>query len=119
MLVREAHNLWNKHNSRVKCALLNLLSPHISSSGRYMAGLYVYNVMQCPMEAIHGRQSLLHNAAAAGLIGYVGVSRGALGIPFVDPSFTYRYPQVSAPMLAFMVYGGLAGALAGFGGKRL
>eukprot|EP00545_Synedropsis_sp_CCMP1620_P014454 CAMPEP_0119003568 /NCGR_PEP_ID=MMETSP1176-20130426/641_1 /TAXON_ID=265551 /ORGANISM="Synedropsis recta cf, Strain CCMP1620" /LENGTH=140 /DNA_ID=CAMNT_0006955181 /DNA_START=19 /DNA_END=441 /DNA_ORIENTATION=- len=87
--------------------------------GRYMGGIYVYNVVQCPMEAIHGRQSLLHNVMAAGMLGYVGVSRGVLGVPFVDPTFTYRYPQVSAPMLAFMIYGGIAGALSAFGGKPL
>ena len=84
-----------------------------------MAGIYLYNVVQCPMEAIHGRQSLLHNVAAGGMIGYVGVSRVVLGIPFVDPSFVYKYPQLSAPGLAFLVYGGMAGLLAGLGGKSM
>jgi hypothetical protein len=84
-----------------------------------MAGIYVYNIVQCPMEAVHGRQSLLHNVMAAGMLGYVGVSKGVLGVPFIDSSFAYRYPRVSPPMLAFAVYGGIAGALSAFGGKPL
>ena len=83
----------------------------------YAGSIYTYNVLQCPMEAIHGRQSLLHNMLSAGILGYGGVQAGKLGIPFVDPSFVYRYRTLSPPQLAFCVYGGLAGALAGFGGK--
>jgi hypothetical protein len=46
------------------------------------------------MEIIHGRQSSLHNVAAGGLIGYIGVTRGNMGVPFVSPYFLYgtRYP---------------------------
>jgi hypothetical protein len=46
------------------------------------------------MEIIHGRQSALHNVAAGGMIGYVGVSRGMIGVPFVNPYFLYgtRHP---------------------------
>ena len=84
-----------------------------------MAGIYVYNAVQCPMEAIHGRQSLMHNVLSAGMIGYLGVQTGRLGIPFVDPSFVYRNRAMSPPQLAFLVYGGLSGGLAAFGGKPL
>ncbi len=36
----------------------------------------------------------MHNVAAGGILGYVGVSRGRLGVPFVSPYFLYgmRYP---------------------------
>ena len=84
-----------------------------------MGGLYVYNILQCPMEAIHGRQSSLHNVMAGGLIGYIGVQSGRLGIPFVDAYFFYRYPGLSPPMMAFAVYGGIGGALATMGGKNI
>ncbi len=88
-----------------------------SLTGRYMGAIYVYNVLQCPMEAIHGRKSLFHNIISAGMMGYVGVRAGRLEIPFVDPSFVHRHRTLSPPQLAFMVYGGCAGALAAFGGK--
>jgi hypothetical protein len=46
------------------------------------------------MEVIHGRQSSLHNVASAGILGYIGVSRGMASVPFVKPHFLYgvRYP---------------------------
>jgi hypothetical protein len=57
--------------------------------GLYSGGIYAYNIIQCPMEVIHGRQSSLHNVAAGGILGYIGVSRGIIGIPFVNPYFLY------------------------------
>ena len=85
----------------------------------YSGGLYVYNALQCPMEAIHGRPSLSHNMIAGGLLGYVGVGAGQLGIPFVGPETFYRYPWMRPQMVAFGVYGGLAGVMAALGGKPL
>ena len=88
-------------------------------AGKYMGAIYVYNILQCPMEAIHGRQSLIHNVVSAGAIGYVGVQAGLLGVPFVHPSFVYQHRTLSPPQLAFMVYGACAGGMAAFGGKDL
>eukprot|EP00548_Thalassiothrix_antarctica_P002264 CAMPEP_0194138438 /NCGR_PEP_ID=MMETSP0152-20130528/8220_1 /TAXON_ID=1049557 /ORGANISM="Thalassiothrix antarctica, Strain L6-D1" /LENGTH=109 /DNA_ID=CAMNT_0038835877 /DNA_START=106 /DNA_END=435 /DNA_ORIENTATION=+ len=87
---------------------------HPTVVGRYMAGIYVYNVSTCPMEAIHGRQSLLHNFLSAGVIGFVGVSRGMLGIPFLQ-----NYHISNPPVAAFFVYGSIASAFSALGGKRL
>mmetsp|Transcript_6600 Transcript_6600/g.16432 ORF Transcript_6600/g.16432 Transcript_6600/m.16432 type:complete len:100 (-) Transcript_6600:13-312(-) len=82
--------------------------------------LYIYHALQCPMEALHGRQSLLHNVVAGGTLGAFGVQAGRLGIPFLDSSFFWRYPSISPAMAAFAVYGGLAGVLGGvLGGKSL
>lgn len=63
-------------------------------TGYYSAFIYGYNILQCPMEIIHGRQSALHNVASGGLIGYIGVTRGNMGVPFVSPYFLYgtRHP---------------------------
>ena len=86
--------------------------------GTYMGGIYVYSALQCPMEAMSdGRKSWMHNVLSGGTLGYIGVSSGRLGIPFIDPRFLYRHPQVSPPMLAFAVYGGMGGFLAALGGK--
>eukprot|EP00439_Symbiodinium_sp_Y106_P074486 s327_g14.t1 len=82
--------------------------------------LYVYQALQCPMEALQGRRSLLHNVAAGGLIGAWGVQQGLLGVPFASPAFFFRYPQVTPTMAAFMVYGAGAGVMASMlGGKAL
>ena len=93
------------------------LTPRLAVTN--IGGLYVYNILQCPMEAVHGKASLLHNVAAGGLLGYIGVRHHFLGIPFVDGYFFMRYPQASPPLVGFAVYGGIAGLLASLSGKAL
>jgi hypothetical protein len=92
------------------------LSP--SSLGRYFGVLYLYNAVQCPMEAASGRPSLWHNIVSAGALGYVGVRTGRVGVPFVN-TYQIRYQLGWSPeVVAFAVYGGMAGILAGLlGGK--
>lgn len=89
------------------------------SVGSYMAFIYTYNAMQCPMEEIHGRRSALHNAISGGIIGCIGVTTHRIGIPFIDPHTLHRYPFVPPGMAAFCVYGGLGLGLAMLGGKPL
>jgi hypothetical protein len=85
-----------------------------------MGGLYIYHIAQCPMEAIHGRPSALHNAAAGAILGYAGVAMGQLGIPFVDSYFFYRHPNLPAPLVGGMVYGGIGFVLSAvLGGKPI
>jgi len=93
--------------------------PRFTCAGRYIGAIYVYNILQCPLEAIHGRESLWHNMIASGTIGYVGVTRGLLGIPFVDVYTFYRYPQLRPGLVAFGVYGAMGGVFGALGGKRL
>ena len=71
------------------------------------------------MEAIHGRQSLLHNFLSGGTLGYLGVALGHAGVPFVNSMTFYRYPFLSPPMVGGAVYGTMAGAMAAFSGKQL
>eukprot|EP00568_Trieres_chinensis_P001266 CAMPEP_0183309518 /NCGR_PEP_ID=MMETSP0160_2-20130417/25392_1 /TAXON_ID=2839 ORGANISM="Odontella Sinensis, Strain Grunow 1884" /NCGR_SAMPLE_ID=MMETSP0160_2 /ASSEMBLY_ACC=CAM_ASM_000250 /LENGTH=136 /DNA_ID=CAMNT_0025473559 /DNA_START=13 /DNA_END=423 /DNA_ORIENTATION=- len=89
------------------------------SVGMYAGGIYVYNIVQCPMEAIHGRQSAIHNVTAGALLGYIAVSSGALGIPFVDQTLFWRHPRLSPPIVGAGVYGTMGGLFAALGGKRL
>ena len=85
-----------------------------------MGCIYLYNALQCPMEAIHGRKSLLHNVGSAGMIGYIGHRAGLIGIPFVDVALFYRYPGLSPSIVSAAVYGTIAGTIAGaLGGKPL
>ena len=42
-----------------------------------------YNAMQCPMETLNGRRSSTHNMIAGGVLGYLGVASGKLGVPFM------------------------------------
>ena len=71
------------------------------------------------MEAIHGRQSVLHNAAGGALLGYIGVSTHKVGIPFVDQNIFWRYPGLRPPMVGAAVYGAMAGAFGLLGGKSI
>jgi hypothetical protein len=86
-----------------------------------MGGLYLYNALICPMEAISGRPSAIHNALSAGTIGYIGVATRQLGIPFVSPHYYYSYSSVvSPPMMGAAAYGTMALLLVTtLGGKPL
>lgn len=85
--------------------------------GVNFGGIYLYNALQCPMEAIEGRQSALHNVISGGLIGFMGIRAGILGVPFVDYYFFARYPQISPPIAGAAIYGAITGVLATIGGK--
>mmetsp|Transcript_8174 Transcript_8174/g.15841 ORF Transcript_8174/g.15841 Transcript_8174/m.15841 type:complete len:135 (-) Transcript_8174:233-637(-) len=92
--------------------------PNVRTFGIYAGGIYIYNLIQCPMEAVSGgRPSAWHNIAAGGMLGYVGVARKWIGIPFFDSYFFYRYPSVAPEVAGAAVYAAMAGALAMLGGK--
>ena len=93
------------------------LTPSLAATN--IGALYLYVSLQCPMEAIHGRQSALHNACSGGILGYVGVRSQRLGIPFVDPYFFFRYPRLSPPLVGAAVYGGMGLLLATVSGKPI
>jgi hypothetical protein len=80
--------------------------------------LFLYNAMQCPMESFSGRRSAWHNVIAGATLGGLGVQSGKIGVPFVPPSFFYSNARIKPMYAGMAVYGGIAGALAAFGGKR-
>ena len=86
---------------------------------RNFAFIYAYNVLQCPMEAIHGRRSLIHNVVAGGILGYVGVMKQMIGIPFVDGAFFKMYPKIRTSIMGALVYGAIGGVFGVIGGKKL
>eukprot|EP00978_Attheya_sp_CCMP212_P006526 scaffold15048_cov55-Attheya_sp.AAC.4 len=69
------------------------------------------------MEYIHGRQSLMHNVLSGFTLGYLGVSTGRVGVPFLDP-YTVMASRNPA-LLGAVVYGGIAGCMAALGGKSM
>ena len=81
--------------------------------------LFVYHALQCPLEAIHQKRSYVHNCIAGGTLGYLGVMKRAVGVPFVDAGFFVKYPRLSPPVAGALIYGGMAGALGALGGKSL
>lgn len=93
-------------------------SPSVRTFGIYAGGIYLYNVVQCPMEAMNGgRPSAWHNVASGSILGYIGVSQRIIGIPFVDSYFFMRNPQFPPALVGAAVYGGMAGGLAMLSGK--
>ncbi|KAL1526812.1 hypothetical protein AB1Y20_015505 [Prymnesium parvum] len=80
--------------------------------------LYLYQALQCPMEAIHGRRSLLHNGLAAGSLGVVGVQAGFLGVPFVPLHILYS-SKYNPLLIAFGMYGLIAMGIGSLGSKPL
>eukprot|EP00466_Bigelowiella_natans_P021155 jgi/Bigna1/64843/fgenesh1_kg.86_\ len=100
----------------VQDVMLGGARPSIEGFGRYAAIIYTYNALQCPLEAIQGRRSILHNVVSGGILGYVGVSKGWVGIPFIDYSFFYRYPRITPPMVGAGMYATMAYAFGALGG---
>jgi hypothetical protein len=84
---------------------------------RNFSFLYIYHALQCPLEAISGKRSCVHNALAGGILGYFGVSKRLIGIPFVRQPFFIQYPQLKPPIIGSLVYGTLAGTLGALSGK--
>eukprot|EP00729_Bicosta_minor_P012256 gene12256-34535_t len=106
-------------------ALLHLLQdvvfggqkPSVRGWGIYSGFLFTYSGLQCPMEQLHRRKSLLHNFAAGSILGYIGVSGGFVGIPFMQ---NVTLPKVLRSRQAFLgagIYGTLAMAFGAFSGK--
>mmetsp|Transcript_53858 Transcript_53858/g.156521 ORF Transcript_53858/g.156521 Transcript_53858/m.156521 type:complete len:134 (+) Transcript_53858:51-452(+) len=91
-------------------------TPHLFATNCGL--LYVYHALQCPLEALHGRRSLLHNVVAGGTLGAFGVQAGQIGIPLLSYEFFRRYPGITPPVAAFFVYGGIAGILGGALGDK-
>jgi hypothetical protein len=90
-------------------------TPHLAMLN--IGGLYLYQALQCPMVAIHRRESALHNSLSGAILGYAGVRSFGLGVPFVDPHFFYRNPQMSPAIVGALVYGGIGTAFAILAGK--
>lgn len=82
-----------------------------------IGGMYLYGALQCPMEGISRRSSAWHNFFSGSIIGYLGVSAGMLGIPFVHPSFFYKNPRFPPALVGAAVYGSLGAGMAALGGK--
>ena len=75
--------------------------------------------MICSLEAVSGKKSSIHNGIAGATIGYIGVHKGLMGIPFVDSYFFYRYPRISPPIMGATVYGSTCLIIASFFGKKM
>ena len=77
--------------------------------------VYSYFVLQCPLEALHGRRSLLHNMFAGGTLGYVGAYR--LGMFGLESTFLIN--RIPLPVGGMLVYGAMGGIMGAIGGKTL
>lgn len=57
------------------------------------------------------------NVASAGMLGYIGIAKGILGVPFINPYqlYTFRNPAI----IGSAVYGAIGGAMALLEGKTL
>ena len=83
-----------------------------------VGGIYMYNALTCPMVAIHGRESAIHNTLSGAILGYIGVKSYNLAVPFVEPSFFWRNPQIPKPLVGALMYGGIGTAFALLGDKK-
>jgi hypothetical protein len=57
------------------------------------------------------------NVAAAGMFGYIGIVKGILGVPFINPYhlYTFRNPAI----IGSAIYGAIGGTMALVEGKTI
>ena len=92
------------------------LTPQLAATN--IGFLYAYGALHCPLEELTGRQSLMHSFAVGGLLGYLGVASGSVGIPF-NLEYTFRSNRIPVALGGALVYGGIGAAVAALQGKSL
>ena len=55
--------------------------PVLTALPRNFVFIYSFFVLQCPMEALHGRRSLLHSTLSGGILGYIGFRSNLVSMP--------------------------------------
>lgn len=100
--------MWGSGFTMLSVAQGAYFTPQLLASN--VGFLFAYHAIQCPLEELHGRRSLLHNGIAGGVLGYAGIQSGHLGVPFghMLPPAMYR---MRPAVVGAIVYGGLASAL--------
>ena len=99
-------------------------SQHTSSStllrtfGTSIGVVYVYYIIQCPMEAIHNKESFVHNGIAAFSISFIGLAQQKLGVPFVPTYSLYHVPFLARNLLGASIYSGIAMGIAAVYGRK-
>lgn len=78
--------------------------------------VWTYLVLQCPLEAIQGRQSLWHNVFAGGTLGYLGAATNRVGLFGME--YTFLANRIPLAVGGALVYGTMGGVLGALGGKR-
>mmetsp|Transcript_1957 Transcript_1957/g.2769 ORF Transcript_1957/g.2769 Transcript_1957/m.2769 type:complete len:139 (-) Transcript_1957:71-487(-) len=85
--------------------------------GVYSGFLISYNSLKCGLEGLHGRRIALHDGIAGAVVGYIGVERRMIGIPFAENLVYFFHRGVRPSVVGAGVYGlmgiVLGGALAG------
>lgn len=87
-------------------------------AGTAMGTVYLYYALQCPMEAVHGRSSSLHNGLSAFTMSYIALSQQWIGVPFVPPYLLMDLPFFARTLLGSSIYGTMAFALASIWGQK-
>jgi hypothetical protein len=86
--------------------------------GTSIGVVYVYYIIQCPMEAIHNKASFLHNGIAAFTISFIGLAQQKLGVPFVPTYSLYHVPFLARNILGASIYSGIAMGIAAVYGRK-
>ena len=91
-------------------------APLATTFGRNFLFIYTFFSLTCPMEALHGRKSLLHSTLSGGIIGYVGSQRNLLGMPqnIYNSIFMHSKGRINGPAAVGLFYAGAATFLGAF-----
>lgn len=76
------------------------------------AFVYIYNAIQCPLEALSNRRSYIHNGIAGAIIGTYGVQMGMLSVMNIN------HVNLPRSAVAALLYGGIGTIMGILEGKR-
>jgi hypothetical protein len=86
--------------------------------GSSIGVVYVYYIIQCPMEGIQNKESYIHNGIAAFTLSYIGLAQQRIGIPIISPYIIYELPLLARNIMGASIYSCLAMTLAAFYGQK-
>jgi hypothetical protein len=86
--------------------------------GSSVGVIYLYYIIQCPMEAIQNKESYVHNGIAAFTLSYIGLIQQRIGIPFVSPYSIYELPLLARNLLGASIYSCMAMSFSALYGRK-
>jgi hypothetical protein len=86
--------------------------------GSSVGVVYVYYAIQCPMEAIHNKESYIHNGISAFTLSYIGLAQQRIGVPLISAYTIYQLPLLARNILGASIYSCMAMTFAAFYGHK-
>ena len=107
-----------RHRNPTATTTSNASSSFLRTLGSSVGIIYVYYVIQCPMEGVQNKESYIHNGIAAFTLSYIGLAQQRIGVPFISPYSIYQFPLLARNLLGASIYSCMAMTFAAVYGRK-